>query len=87
MSAHQQCDRPPVGWSCSRESDHEGPCAARQVGEMDAEAVLGWLVEGHKRNATTSKNDNLTEWQKDAYRAALDLLELPPDYLEYRGAF
>ena len=24
------CKRPPVGWVCSREDGHSGPCAARQ---------------------------------------------------------
>jgi hypothetical protein len=24
-----ECKRPPAGWSCSRDADHEGPCAAR----------------------------------------------------------
>lgn len=23
------CDRPPIGWCCSRPAGHEGPCAAR----------------------------------------------------------
>lgn len=22
------CDRPPKGWYCTREADHDGPCAA-----------------------------------------------------------
>ena len=28
----KQCGLPPPGWACSRESDHDGPCAARFVG-------------------------------------------------------
>lgn len=32
------CNRPPAGWSCSREPDHEGPCAARQI-EDDSIAI------------------------------------------------
>lgn len=26
-----RCTRPPSGWWCSREPDHDGPCAAREV--------------------------------------------------------
>lgn len=29
--ASDTCDRPPAGWSCSREPGHEGPCAALPV--------------------------------------------------------
>lgn len=25
------CDRPPTGWMCPRERDHDGPCAAYPV--------------------------------------------------------
>lgn len=25
------CDKPPAGWSCSRDKGHDGPCAATQV--------------------------------------------------------
>lgn len=25
------CSRPPVGWSCSRQEGHSGPCAAREA--------------------------------------------------------
>jgi len=28
---NQGCNRPPPGWWCSREPDHDGPCAARPV--------------------------------------------------------
>lgn len=27
------CDRPPAGWYCTRESGHDGPCAAWPHGE------------------------------------------------------
>ncbi len=27
----QGCEKPPVGWYCSRKPGHEGPCAARQT--------------------------------------------------------
>jgi hypothetical protein len=53
----------------------------RRAGQ--AEAVLFALVEGHKKNATLrAKNDALTEYQKDVYEAALDVLGLPSDYLD-----
>lgn len=29
--ASPACDRPPAGWRCSRESGHDGPCAAWPV--------------------------------------------------------
>lgn len=29
----QECTRPPLGWTCSREFNHEGPCAARPTGQ------------------------------------------------------
>jgi len=38
------CDRPPVGWWCSREFGHEGPCAARSTAHPephDSEADRG----------------------------------------------
>lgn len=25
------CDKPPAGWYCTRDAEHEGPCAARQA--------------------------------------------------------
>lgn len=28
---NQGCTRPPIGWYCSREPGHKGPCAARPV--------------------------------------------------------
>lgn len=31
MIVNGVCNRPPPGWWCSRESGHEGPCAARQT--------------------------------------------------------
>lgn len=32
-----ECEVPPAGWWCSRGSGHEGPCAARQIGDADDE--------------------------------------------------
>jgi|SRR5882672_8533445 len=31
------CNRPPAGWWCSREPDHDGPCAAREFEVTDLE--------------------------------------------------
>lgn len=33
VEAGSRCEVPPEGWWCSREPGHEGPCAARAVGE------------------------------------------------------
>lgn len=27
----ETCDKAPKGWKCTREKDHEGPCAAEKV--------------------------------------------------------
>lgn len=36
---YQGCNVPPTGWWCSREPNHEGPCAARPLNELpDSEA-------------------------------------------------
>lgn len=32
----QQCDKPPIGWICTREKGHEGPCAALPEAELKA---------------------------------------------------
>lgn len=31
MTGEFVCDRPPTGWKCTRDPNHEGPCAAIQV--------------------------------------------------------
>lgn len=31
LDSEQYCNVPPLGWECSREPGHEGPCAAFQV--------------------------------------------------------
>lgn len=31
MTGDLRCGKPPTGWSCTREPNHEGPCAAIQV--------------------------------------------------------
>jgi len=31
FKATRGCDKPPDGWSCSRDEGHEGPCAASQT--------------------------------------------------------
>ena len=30
-----KCDRPPIGWECTREPGHEGPCAAYPIDEIE----------------------------------------------------
>lgn len=32
--AARQCDRMPAGWACSRDYEHDGPCAAVPTGEQ-----------------------------------------------------
>lgn len=41
------CTTPPSGWKCSRESGHDGPCAARQDFPYDeyADKVLNGLLK------------------------------------------
>jgi hypothetical protein len=36
----ERCDKPPVGWRCTRGSGHEGPCAAVKITEAEWEQHL-----------------------------------------------
>lgn len=49
------CTVPPEGWWCSRDAGHEGPCAAREIGEpwdgsltAPEQAMLDRAWERHK---------------------------------------
>jgi hypothetical protein len=75
------CERPPVGWWCSLTRGHDGPCPTHPA-TGDAETVLRWLVDGHRVNGSLRKDDELTENQKAAYAAALEVLKLPDGYME-----
>lgn len=33
---YKGCNVPPAGWWCSREPNHEGPCAARPLSDLDS---------------------------------------------------
>jgi hypothetical protein len=46
-----RCTKPPMGWSCSRDEGHEGPCAAAPSGwteqdQREAAAVVAGLGGG-----------------------------------------
>lgn len=50
------CKRPPLGWSCSREADHDGPCAATK-----REFTIGDLMNAlDERDAARAKVTELT---------------------------
>lgn len=60
MAVIEYCDRPPLGWACTRRRDHDGPCAARPVwldrngerGEVPVHAsglTLPWWVARRQR--------------------------------------
>jgi len=41
MSVHTRgCKIPPVGWVCTREEGHDGPCAASPVGPIEFPGVI-----------------------------------------------
>jgi len=75
MSA-PRCTRPPRGWACTRDEDHDGPCAAIRV---DLE-LLGKLAKGvgGERTGNLRKAGFLTWRVTPAGLAALGLPPPPP---------
>lgn len=45
------CDRPPEGWYCSREKDHEGPCPT-----WPSDGT--WHLLGHTKNIEVERDDD-----------------------------
>lgn len=45
MALAMKCQKPPEGWWCSRDSGHEGPCAARRFGERSEASVRSITID------------------------------------------
>lgn len=72
--SEEMCDHPPYGWWCSRTPGHEGPCAAREIGQP-WEGPLTSLEQGMLDKA----------WER--HKAAGPVKDGPSDVVERLKAY